>query len=781
MRPASSPFLPPPGARRPATGPGRRFATAPAEGWISLALLVCLGLIAGWSIDDARWVIGRGSLTDFLPLATGAAIAWGILGAKAGWSAGRTHLLGAVLAALVVPLVIGLSLPGEHGSVRDLYVATAHSSVEAWLDLAWRGRTVTSQYGHFLLILGLLGWATGQAAGYAAFGHRRPLNAVLLLGFVLVANMSITIQDHLPALVVFTAAALLFLVRMNAFSERRGWARRRIGDPRQVSAAYLRGGLTFVAGAVLASLVLTAGASSAPLAGTWSGIDQGLIGLGQQLQRYLPGGGPGTRITGVAFGSSAPITGRWVTDATPALSIAVPVRDAQVYYWRAVAFDHYDLTGWSLGDPVNAPRDAGAPLLPGTLETPVDAPFVRKVEFSVRPLAFHGSNIVGPGTPVSVNVPSRITLVGDGQAFAGLDLAGGIVPYRVTAVVPITTAGDPNALTENKLRSAGRDYPPEISRSFLDLPQGSAGPDLRRLAAKVAATTPGTNPYDIAKAMVTFMRSSTNFTYTTDVTDISCPEASVAECFARFRRGFCQYYATTMVVLLRLQGIPARMAEGFLPGERDPLTGIELIRYSNSHAWVEAYFPGFGWVDFDPTGGGVAQLGSLPAGDPVPSASPSPSSSAGASPEERDPPPIAGQLAERPDPPGSGGAGNAGSPLAFVAAVLFVLILAAALVVRRRERTAIVDPESVYGGIVRLAARLGFGPRPTETVYEYSAALAKVLPDVRPQLALVARAKVEVAYGRREPAETRLETLRAARARLRVGLLRLLLRRRGRG
>ena len=82
--------------------------------------------------------------------------------------------------------------------------------MEAYLDLAWRGRTLTQQYGHFVLVLGLLCWGTGQYAGYAAFGHHRPMNAVMLLGVALVTNMAITIRDQLPFLVIFTLAALFF-------------------------------------------------------------------------------------------------------------------------------------------------------------------------------------------------------------------------------------------------------------------------------------------------------------------------------------------------------------------------------------------------------------------------------------------------------------------------------------------------------------------------------------------------------------------------------------------
>ena len=62
-----------------------------------------------------------------------------------------------------------------------------------------------------------------------------------------------------------------------------------------------------------------------------------------------------------------------------------------------------------------------------------------------------------------------------------------------------------------------------------------------------------------------------------------------------------------MAVILRDMGVPTRIAQGFLPGSRDKSGAIETILFSNAHAWVEVYFPGYGWVQFDPTGGALSR------------------------------------------------------------------------------------------------------------------------------------------------------------------------------
>jgi transglutaminase-like putative cysteine protease len=776
--PASSPFIPPAGYRRAtATARRRSIPWAPAEGWLGLGLLIVMGLTVGSSIDDARWVLGRDGLTDFLPWAIVMGIVFGFIGAKAGWSRKVTYTLGAVFAALIIPTIVGASLVTDHVSIHDWYVASANAAIQAYLDLALRGKALTQQYGHFLLVLGLLGWGTGLFAGYVTFALRRPGNAVLLLGILLVVNMSITIREQLQFLVMFTLAALLFLIRVNTLTEHSSWIRRRIGDPKAVAGLYFRGGVAFVMIAVLGSLFLTASASSAPLAGAWSGIDQGLINIGQQLQRYLPGGGPGTRITGVAFGSTASISGRWVTDSTPALSITVPVGDKHIYYWQAVAYDQFDLTGWSLSSSTTQPRADGEPLMTagGDEATPTSS-LVRKVTFTIHQLAYRGSTLFSPSTPATVNRSTRVTLVGGGQLLGTIDLEGDVAPYTVTAVVPRTLADDPKGLTENKLRAAGGDYPAEIRRLDLEIPSGTVGPDLQALLETTRKLSPSNLPYDIASRTAAYLRSDV-FTYNTDVTGFDCGERSVVECFAHFKQGYCQHYASTMVILMRMQGIPARLVQGFLPGDRDPATGTELIRYSNSHAWVQIYFPGQGWVDFDPTGGGIAQLAPLPVGPAIEPAAPSARGSFSNVQEEKDPALPGGLPPVVSDVNGNDFAANAGSFI-FIAVLLFVVVGAAVIVARRRSRSGAIQPDAAYGSVARLASRLGFGPRPTETVYEYANALADVLPMVRPELQLVAQAKVEVTYGRQDLGADRLAMLRDAQRRIRVRLLRLIFRRR---
>jgi hypothetical protein len=74
------------------------------------------------------------------------------------------------------------------------------------------------------------------------------------------------------------------------------------------------------------------------------------------------------------------------------------------------------------------------------------------------------------------------------------------------------------------------------------------------------------------------------------------------------KKGHCEYFASSMAVMLRTLHIPSRIVTGFRGGEFNDLTGQYVIRASDAHSWVEAYFPGFGWISFDPTPAGSVPM-----------------------------------------------------------------------------------------------------------------------------------------------------------------------------
>ena len=174
----------------------RRIPLGPAEGWLTLASVVLICLTMAWAIDDARWVLGNPDYLDLLAVAAVGGVLVGFIGPKVGWGRWLTFLIGAVFAALLVPLMVALvDFPGA--SIGELYRTTAASAVQAYVDIAVLGLSSTTQYLHFILVLTLLVWATSMFASYAVFGHHRPLSAVVAVGVILVADMSLAFPPQL--------------------------------------------------------------------------------------------------------------------------------------------------------------------------------------------------------------------------------------------------------------------------------------------------------------------------------------------------------------------------------------------------------------------------------------------------------------------------------------------------------------------------------------------------------------------------------------------------------
>jgi transglutaminase-like putative cysteine protease len=746
---------------------------APAEGWMTLLLVLLMNLTVAWAIDDAAWVPGNHRGTDSLGWAALGGTLIAFIGAKVGWRRWVVHLVGAGFAALLLPMLTGWALHPEGGSPGFLFQATAESAVRAWRDIVIDGKSLTNQSGHFLLALEIIVWATAQFSTYAVFGHRRPLSAVIIVGAVLVANMAATVNDQLIYLVIFSLAALFLLIRSHAFDEQATWLRRKIGDPSALGSLYLRGGSVFIAAAVVGSLALTTTASSRPLAGAWEDVKPWLVEAGLTIQRFLPAGVESRSIGQVGFGDVGRIEGRWTSDGSLAMTVQVQPGEREPFYWRAVTHDVFDLNGWtwsSTQPKVDVP--AGTDVLAGTAD---EAPTAgrREVSVVIEP-AYATRYAMIPDSPLTVDRDTELVTIEDGY-FAGLEIDG-TDPYIVTALVPVR-GNETGELNENALRSAGSTYPESIRAHFLAVPPGAIGPEGAKLLDLVRRAAPDpTNAYDMAKTFVTLLHTSP-FVYDDDVRDLACSGMSAVECFATFKRGYCMYYASTMAILMRQAGFPTRIAQGFLPGDRNLLTGEETVRNNRAHAWVEVYFPGYGWVDFDPTGNGLAQLAPLPSGPPQSSTKPSASLGSTAPGDQEGPnnPP------RTPAVPGTPTGRTDNTPVFIVIAMLLLVAVGGlAFIAWRRGPRGPVTAEGAFSSVSRLASRFGFAPRPTQTAYEYATALGDVLPEVKPELHTVARSKVEVAYGRRTLDSDAAAALREAYRRLRVALLRLLFRRKER-
>ncbi len=280
-------------------------------------------------------------------------------------------------------------------------------------------------------------------------------------------------------------------------------------------------------------------------------------------------------------------TGELSPVSNPALAA-----DAPRHYWRGIIYDQYQGTGWITSGTTPQKYRANSPLIPGLLNW--YAPLHLEVKIQ-RP----EGRLFWSGVLYSSSVPFRADwrlrpktdLFADQATLLEADLftaASGATSYQAETFIPQMTA--------QELRAASTEYPDYIRARYLQLPYNLPA-RVRQLAAEITAGID--NPYDKAKAIESYLRS--NFPYDLE---IPAPPADrdVTDYFLfDLKKGYCDYYATAMVVLARASELPARFVSGYSPGSYDAIHAEYIVRELNAHSWPEIYFPGAGWIEFEPT------------------------------------------------------------------------------------------------------------------------------------------------------------------------------------
>jgi len=262
---------------------------------------------------------------------------------------------------------------------------------------------------------------------------------------------------------------------------------------------------------------------------------------------------------------------------------------AQAYYWRGITYDRYTGRGWSMGDLQTIDYDAGeyiAFALSGNY---------RAIRQEVQFIDHDGGLIYVAGDLEAADRNSQVTWRVNSNTQEIEDIIGATIDesnasnYRADSLLPV--------FGEDDLRAAGLVYPIWLIERYLALPE--ALPE-RVYSLANDLTVAETNPYDQAIAIEYYLR---NFPYTLDV-PLPPTDRDISDYFLfDLQKGYCDYYATTMVVLARAVGLPARLATGYIGGSSAADEAKYVVTEDLAHSWAQIYFPEFGWIDFEPTAG----------------------------------------------------------------------------------------------------------------------------------------------------------------------------------
>ncbi|MBN1536556.1 MAG: transglutaminase domain-containing protein [Anaerolineales bacterium] len=447
----------------------------------------------------------------------------------------------------------------------------------------------------FLLLMASLFWILSSYAGFTFIRYADPWKIIIPSGLsiVILHSYDYYVTKKIWALVVYLFFVLILMIRFVYLHQRQKWRSSKTYIPSNT-------GLLFLRVAVISAMLLLIIVWVAPVeaksfqtaVNAWEQIKRPFKEIRQNFVNAFASLQSSVGIVPEYYSSSLDL-GRGASLSDDQLfTVLTPenVPDGTRFYWRVRVYESYEDGQWrSMASDSVSVEPANT-----NLQYPVD-PGRRPNDYifyftSVRPI----STLFLVPQPLWVSVPAQAELVVNEDDTVDI-FAIKAAPYLPAGSSYRTRASLAGA-TILAMQEAGEEYPDWVTKRYLQLP-ASMTQRTKDLALEITQEQP--TPYDKAKAITNFLRNSIKYSET-----IPNPPGAqdVIDWFLfDHREGFCNYYATAQVILLRSLGIPARLAAGYAQGEPIELTNTYLVKHRDAHAWPEVYFPGLGWIEFEPT------------------------------------------------------------------------------------------------------------------------------------------------------------------------------------
>jgi transglutaminase-like putative cysteine protease len=564
----------------------RRTLFAPGDGFILILVLV-LVLMPVLALSAAGWPLDLRTLAPVVGLSLG----FGFLLARSQYN----EIFALIVAGVYgVGFVALLAAVNEEGGIGEGVVSVL-SRVAEWILAAATGG-INQDDLVFTLLVAILFWFLGYNIAWHTFRVDRVWRVILPPGLILVANnLYYTGETNLNAyLLVFIFVALLLLVRSTLDARSWEWYISGIRVPKSVRGQFMR------VGAVLALLALLIAVipqskdlqdrlnrfqeflQSDPLtelSELWNRLFSSVETQGPTTSDYY--GGDSLQLGGaIKLGEQ--------------LVFLVQAPQGRRYYWRSRVMDTYSNGRWIPGADVRLTVEQ-APL---QITYEADSSGARSPVQQQFTLALNASRLIyAAPQPAQVDLPARTDLMYS-PSRAGMNVS-------VVRPIRVLTRGDTYTVISlmsdaaaGQLRAAGANYPEWIRQQYLQIPP-SITEQTRQLAQQIVAQAGAATPYDQSRAIETWLRF--NIVYNETIPQPPIDRDPVEWVLFDIRQGYCNYYASAMIMLLRTLGIPSRMAAGFAQGTFDADQKAFTVLERDAHTWVEVYFPGYGWIEFEPT------------------------------------------------------------------------------------------------------------------------------------------------------------------------------------
>jgi transglutaminase-like putative cysteine protease len=760
--------------------------------WSALIVFLLTFAIAQ-STSTAAWVNGIEVIT--LVALLGAVLLAVLALTPIPWPAGLGlgMLLGPVIALIAAGPVLHATHPLDPGLVSGGGVSLHILSI--WWTRITDGSAANDPSFYLFLICWLM-WVTGAWLSWCVLRWRKPMLGLIPGAAAFATNLLNVPQNqngYTLSILVLTLALLLWTNYTGSIASATHAHVKLTGDARW---DFWESGLVAMAGLIVLAIMLP------PLSTVDRTVDveSSLFSNWAQLQQRLnhPGiVGVGSGAAGTTgFATDVPLGGALTRTRDPVFTYTVIGDFAGARYFRGV--NETSTFGGEWRYP-NAPGFRQA--ITKNQVPPYSEPYQKLAVAGVavkmiRPPIGNADIVFYPGelyrvdrntVATQVQLPS-VTQSGTIQ-FGDLNTID-----RLSSVQPGTSAGnyrvtiEYSSATDAELQAAGTNYPAWL-QPYSALPAGGyRTPEVQQrihdLAVSIVNSAGATNPYDAANAIQNYLRDPRNYTYT--LTPPKTPVGVDPLFFFLFqsKQGYCEFFASAMGDMLRSIGIPTRLVNGFGPGSFDNQTNAYVVRGEDAHTWVESYFPGYGWIPFEPTpdsGGGYVPIPRGSQGQTLclrdencdPGAAvggtvgvPLPTSTPRGPRNPNDPGPPASTFVLR--------APDAGTLTKIVGIILaIVLVLLAAVARYLRPRTVM----GVWKRTLALAEMAGAKRRPGETPLELGRRLQQRFPEASEPVGALAGGFVVAAYAPDDVAASARSSVMEAWSALRPLLVRRVLKR----
>ncbi len=551
--------------------------------WLSCALLFVLIQIVAARLVTTSWA-------PFLYFSETLAAFGTILGLILGASRFNRY----AVIALVTGYTLALLPWQATGSVTDKLLLDRFTHIGAMLFTSLRQfllRQPVKDPFLFVCFAGTVFWGLSVISGYWLVRHGTILTtAIIPFGVTILLIQVYADYQKFGSwwLAVYLLVGLLLIGRGYFLQNQKAWSQRRVFIGEGAWSNIQGDLLTTVAIAILAAWLLPTSISSTHSAAeAWNNFTKPLR---ERLSKAVSSlNGPYGKASGNFYGTTLPLGQNAAIGDTTVFSVKVlnPPDFSPRYYWRGRVYDTYTNSAWSSSSISNRVFNPDN----GILNIP-DADNRSKALMQISNSFPTQYLLYAPSQLIWVDRPSNIIGVKTGSQLQDVLSWETRLPVHAGDQYQVLSAiGNPSI---QQLQAVSSIYPQWITNSDLQIPD-QLRPNFQSLAVNV--TTGLNNPFDKANAITDYLRNSIQ--YSTSLPAAPKNQDPIAWVLFDYKKGFCNYYASAEVLMLRSIGIPARLAVGFAQGEHQNVT--YTVRTRDAHAWPEVYFPGVGWVEFEPT------------------------------------------------------------------------------------------------------------------------------------------------------------------------------------